>query len=64
MVRDRSTMGLRNVKQKLNAVKIQKKSQRTNNLLAKRGEADRDILTKMPKHLFAGKRGMGKTDRR
>ncbi|XP_065185029.1 GTP-binding protein 4-like [Sycon ciliatum] len=30
----------------------------------KAGEADRHIATKMPKHLFSGKRGMGKTDRR
>ncbi|KAI9224813.1 GTP binding protein 4 [Blastocladiella britannica] len=28
------------------------------------GEADRHIPTKMPKHLFAGKRGSGTTDRR
>ena len=31
---------------------------------AKKGEADRVILCAKPKHLFAGKRGMGKTDRR
>jgi nucleolar GTP-binding protein len=31
---------------------------------AKVGEADRVITTKMPKHLFSGKRGKGKTDRR
>ncbi|XP_017003343.2 nucleolar GTP-binding protein 1 [Drosophila takahashii] len=29
-----------------------------------KGEADRFIGTKMPKHLFSGKRGNGKTDRR
>jgi nucleolar GTP-binding protein len=29
-----------------------------------KGEADRFIGTKMPKHLFAGKRGIGKADRR
>ncbi|KDR12537.1 nucleolar GTP-binding protein 1 [Zootermopsis nevadensis] len=29
-----------------------------------KGEADRFIGTKMPKHLFSGKRGIGKTDRR
>lgn len=29
-----------------------------------KGEGDRFIGTKMPKHLFAGKRGNGKTDRR
>lgn len=31
---------------------------------AMKGEGDRFIGTKMPKHLFAGKRGSGKTDRR
>lgn len=29
-----------------------------------KGEADRFIGNKMPKHLFSGKRGVGKTDRR
>jgi len=29
-----------------------------------KGEADRFIGTKNPKHLLSGKRGMGKTDRR
>ena len=29
--------------------------------LGKAGESDRKITTKMPKHLFAGKRKMGKT---
>jgi len=32
--------------------------------LGKRGSADRQIICKMPKHLFTGKRGIGKTDRR
>lgn len=32
--------------------------------MSKKGEADRSIHTKMPKHLFSGKRGIGKTDRR
>merc|ERR1712179_888879 len=30
----------------------------------KAGESDRKILDKMPKHLFAGKRGLGKNERR
>jgi nucleolar GTP-binding protein len=33
-------------------------------MLAKAGESDRAIRVKMPKHLFAGKRKNGKTDRR
>ncbi|EGF80016.1 hypothetical protein BATDEDRAFT_19897 [Batrachochytrium dendrobatidis JAM81] len=62
--RDRSVMGLRGIKQKVEADNLKKKSQRLPNLYAKRGEGDREILVKKPKHLFAGKRGMGKTDRR
>ena len=31
---------------------------------ARKGEGDRRILTAKPKHLFSGKRKMGKTDRR
>lgn len=32
--------------------------------LARKGEGDRHIPTLKPKHLFSGKRGTGKTDRR
>lgn len=31
---------------------------------AMKGEGDRFIGNKMPKHLYSGKRGSGKTDRR
>lgn len=62
-VRDRSVMGLRNVKQKTEADSIKKQTQKKSNLMAKRGESDRAIPTKMPKHLFAGKRGF-QADRR
>jgi nucleolar GTP-binding protein len=31
---------------------------------AKKGEADHHIPNWMPKHLFTGKRGVGKNDRR
>jgi len=44
--------------------KLHKISQRKANSEARKGEADRRILTAKPKHLFAGKRKMGKTDRR
>lgn len=44
--------------------KLAKIAQRSLNLGAKKGEADRRILISRPKHLFAGKRKMGKTDRR
>ena len=63
-VRDRSEMGLASKKQKVTAELIKRKSQRVGNLHARAGEADRHVMTKMPKHLFAGKRGMGTTDRR
>ncbi|CAB3241544.1 unnamed protein product [Arctia plantaginis] len=41
-------------------VAIAKKTKR----MGLKGEADRFIGTKKPKHLFSGKRGVGKTDRR
>jgi hypothetical protein len=37
------------------------RQQRRRNQMAKAGEGDRVILTKMPKHLFSGKRSNGKT---
>jgi len=46
------------------AKKIAKLGQRKMNYFGKAGESDRKITTKMPKHLFAGKRGAGKTQRR
>ena len=43
---------------------LEKKTQaKTFNRMGKSGEADRHIGTKMPKHLFSGKRGF-KSDRR
>jgi nucleolar GTP-binding protein len=56
-------MGLRNVKQKTDADIMKKKTQTKGNMMGKRGESDRAIMTKMPKHLFAGKRGF-QADRR
>lgn len=47
---------LRKVAHKAIAKKINKRGLK--------GEADRFIGVKKPKHLFAGKRGVGKTDRR
>ncbi|XP_031551767.1 nucleolar GTP-binding protein 1-like [Actinia tenebrosa] len=49
---------------KMKAKKMAKVSQRKMNRLGKAGEADRMIRTKMPKHLFSGKRKSGKTTRR
>merc|ERR1719150_3306105 len=50
----RSQSGLRDPKQSKKLDKLKKKA----------GESDRRIQEKKPKHLFAGKRGLGKTDRR
>ncbi|KAI0597924.1 nucleolar GTP-binding protein 1 [Biscogniauxia sp. FL1348] len=46
------------------AEKVAKLGQRKMNRMARQGEADRHIAASMPKHLFAGKRTMGKTSRR
>ncbi|KAK0643500.1 P-loop containing nucleoside triphosphate hydrolase protein [Cercophora newfieldiana] len=46
------------------AERVAKLGQRKRNRLAKAGESDRHIGTTMPKHLFAGKRTIGKTSRR
>lgn len=43
---------------------LRKKSQKRFAQHGKKGEADRSIGTKMPRHLFSGVRGIGKTDRR
>jgi len=56
--------GYRSVKQKTHAEKLSKKSHRVRNLDARMGEADRHVYDLKPKHLFSGKRGIGKTDRR
>ncbi|KAI1733029.1 nucleolar GTP-binding protein 1 (NOG1) domain-containing protein [Ditylenchus destructor] len=44
--------------------KVARKSQRPFQKDARRGEADRHVYSLKPKHLFSGKRGIGKTDRR
>lgn len=44
------------------ADRITKLNQRRMNRMARQGEADRFIGTPMPKYLFSGKRGIGKTD--
>jgi len=61
---NRNLAGLRDANQADKANKLRNFSQRPRNRLAKAGEGDRTIRTKMPKHLFAGKRKMGKTNRR
>ncbi|TFK24758.1 GTP binding protein 4 [Coprinopsis marcescibilis] len=61
---DRTTAGLKNEQQYDKTIKLRNLGQRPRNMLARAGEGDRTIKTKMPKHLFAGKRKGGKTDRR
>ena len=60
--RDKS--GLRDEAQVTKARKKMKMAQRPLSKYSKKGEADRKIATKMPKHLFSGKRKSGKTGRR
>jgi len=60
--RDKS--GVRDELMAKKARRMHKLSQREMNQNAKKGEADRRILMSKPKHLFSGKRKMGKTDRR
>ncbi|KAJ6821334.1 uncharacterized protein M6B38_392825 [Iris pallida] len=56
--------GFKDSAQKLKAIKIARNSTKMRNRDARRGEADRVIPNLKPKHLFSGKRGIGKTDRR
>ena len=64
MMNPRANMGLKDATMVNRAFKLQDQGQRLRNKFAKAGESDRAIPTKMPKHLFSGKRGIGKTDRR
>ncbi|KAJ3338135.1 Nucleolar GTP-binding protein 1 [Gonapodya sp. JEL0774] len=64
VAREPSEMGLRNKKQKRDAEKLRNLSQVSRNLHGRAGEADRHIAVKLPKHLFSGKRGIGKADHR
>ncbi|KAJ3069170.1 hypothetical protein HDU98_007751 [Podochytrium sp. JEL0797] len=57
--RDRTTTGLRNATQKAESQKVLEFAQRPMNYNAKASESDRKVMTKMPKHLFSGKRGSG-----
>ncbi|KAF0903821.1 hypothetical protein E2562_029925 [Oryza meyeriana var. granulata] len=56
--------GFKDSDQKKKAIKKAKDSVRNRNKEARRGEADRVIPTLKPKHLFSGKRSIGKTSRR
>ncbi|KAL8111891.1 nucleolar GTP-binding protein 1-like [Apium graveolens] len=56
--------GYKDSAQKMKAIKLAKNSYNKRNKDARRGEPDRVIPNLKPKHLFSGKRGIGKTDRR
>merc|ERR1712217_399363 len=61
----RTQSGLRDKEQGEKLDKVKKKGdKKTFARFGKAGESDRRILEKRPKHLFAGKRGIGKNDRR
>ncbi|KAI9024068.1 P-loop containing nucleoside triphosphate hydrolase protein [Hyaloraphidium curvatum] len=62
--REPSAAGLRDEGMVRKAEKMKAKSQTKRSLHGRKGESDRHIAVKLPKHLFAGKRGMGKTERR
>lgn len=64
MAAPKTGSGLKDAEMRNKAVRMADKAQYRMNKFAKQGEADRHIGTKMPKHLFSGKRGIGKTDRR
>ncbi|KAI0758486.1 hypothetical protein BD413DRAFT_675136 [Trametes elegans] len=61
---NRQLASMRDKAQASNTVKLRELGQREHNQNALVGESDHAIKTKMPKHLFVGKRKMGKTDRR
>ncbi len=55
--------GIKDVAMRNKAIKMADKAQWKMNKLAKAGESDRAIKTKMPKHLFSGKmKSNGKRD--
>ncbi|AEO67004.1 uncharacterized protein THITE_66333 [Thermothielavioides terrestris NRRL 8126] len=56
--------GVQNETARTKAERQAKLSQRKMNRMARQGEADRHIAATMPKHLFSGKRTIGKTSRR
>ncbi|CAA0806867.1 Nucleolar GTP-binding protein 1 [Striga hermonthica] len=56
--------GFKDSRQKVKALKMAKRSCKKRNKDARKGEADRVIPSRKPKHLFAGKRSIGKTQRR
>jgi len=56
--------GFGSFESKMAAEKADKRTWKRQTKYSKASESDRRILNEKPKHLFSGKRGMGKTDRR
>jgi len=56
--------GVTSVTARSKADRLAKLGQQRMNRMARQGEADRHVPATMPKHLFSGKRTMGKTQRR
>ena len=56
--------GIQDMEMRTKVEKQAKLAQRKMNRMARQGEADRHIGATLPKHLFAGKRTIGKTSRR
>jgi nucleolar GTP-binding protein len=63
-IKNRTTLGMRDTAQQKKAIQLHRLAARGPNHHAKAGESDRHIGTKMPKHLFSGKRGMGTASHR
>ncbi|PVI04516.1 nucleolar GTP-binding protein 1 [Periconia macrospinosa] len=61
---NRRTDGVQSEVTRSNAERLAKLSQKKMNRMARQGEADRHQTGSLIKHLVAGKRGMGKTQRR
>ena len=63
-VKSRDVAGLRDLKQEKTAQRKRQSAELQLRQHGRAGTADRVHTDKMPKHLFSGKRGIGKTDRR
>lgn len=61
---DRRNDGVADDTNRDKAERLFKLGQKKMNRMARAGEADRHTTASLPKHLFSGKRGMGKTQRR
>ena len=59
---DRLTDGVADGSMRSKAERMAKLERRERNRMARAGESDRHATASLPKHLFSGKRGVGKTD--